>query len=356
MNLAGPRSREVLASSPTSTARPRASSTSTPSTPTVAGVPCLLLRIGFVGELGYEIHCPAAHGRARVGRDPARGIGGGAAAVRAGAAARAAAAEAARHRRPGHRLGVDAVRRRRWTGSSSSTRSRTSSAAGRSRTSRTRTRDARSSASRRRAASCRPRARSCSPRTARRPARSPARGARPSWARSIGMATVPAELAARRRADLDLRRRPHDRGDRHDQAVLRPRGRGAALVSLDFLAPARGASAPAALSPLDAATTAAGAAFEVRDGWRVPRASATRLPRRVRSRRGGLGRRLAPGASSSSRRRRRRRRAGRPRRWLELGRAVPDGGAWWCRVTPVRALVIGGPRARRVGRRCARST
>jgi sarcosine oxidase subunit alpha len=28
----------------------------------VAGVPCLLLRIGFVGELGYEIHCPSAHG------------------------------------------------------------------------------------------------------------------------------------------------------------------------------------------------------------------------------------------------------------------------------------------------------
>jgi sarcosine oxidase subunit alpha len=26
----------------------------------VAGVPCLLLRIGFVGELGYELHCPAA--------------------------------------------------------------------------------------------------------------------------------------------------------------------------------------------------------------------------------------------------------------------------------------------------------
>jgi sarcosine oxidase subunit alpha len=28
----------------------------------VAGVPCLLLRIGFVGELGYEIHLPAAAG------------------------------------------------------------------------------------------------------------------------------------------------------------------------------------------------------------------------------------------------------------------------------------------------------
>jgi sarcosine oxidase subunit alpha len=29
----------------------------------VAGVPCLLLRIGFVGEVGYEIHCAAAHGQ-----------------------------------------------------------------------------------------------------------------------------------------------------------------------------------------------------------------------------------------------------------------------------------------------------
>src|SRR5919107_1449439 len=28
----------------------------------VAGVPCLILRIGFVGEVGYEIHYPSAHG------------------------------------------------------------------------------------------------------------------------------------------------------------------------------------------------------------------------------------------------------------------------------------------------------
>ena len=28
----------------------------------VAGVPCMLLRIGFVGELGYEIHFPAGYG------------------------------------------------------------------------------------------------------------------------------------------------------------------------------------------------------------------------------------------------------------------------------------------------------
>jgi sarcosine oxidase subunit alpha len=27
----------------------------------VAGVPCRLLRLGFVGELGYEIHCPSAY-------------------------------------------------------------------------------------------------------------------------------------------------------------------------------------------------------------------------------------------------------------------------------------------------------
>ncbi len=26
----------------------------------MAGVPCLALRIGFVGELGYELHCPAS--------------------------------------------------------------------------------------------------------------------------------------------------------------------------------------------------------------------------------------------------------------------------------------------------------
>jgi sarcosine oxidase subunit alpha len=28
----------------------------------VAGVTCLILRIGFVGEVGYELHFPAAHG------------------------------------------------------------------------------------------------------------------------------------------------------------------------------------------------------------------------------------------------------------------------------------------------------
>ncbi len=33
-------------------------------TGTVAGIPSRLLRVGFVGELGYEIHCPSDHGEA----------------------------------------------------------------------------------------------------------------------------------------------------------------------------------------------------------------------------------------------------------------------------------------------------
>jgi sarcosine oxidase subunit alpha len=61
MNLAGPHAREVLA-------RLSALDVSSAAFPylavregDVAGVPCRLLRIGFVGELGYEIHCPAAY-------------------------------------------------------------------------------------------------------------------------------------------------------------------------------------------------------------------------------------------------------------------------------------------------------
>ena len=86
---------------------PRASPTSTRKQAQVAGVDALLLRIGFVGEVGYEIHFPAAYGEhvwdalvaagARpFGLEPQRDP---------------AAAEAARDRRPGHRLRVDALRR-----------------------------------------------------------------------------------------------------------------------------------------------------------------------------------------------------------------------------------------------------
>ena len=63
VNLAGPNARTALAKLtglrplerglPVSRRR---------ATPTIAGVPCLILRIGFVGELGYEIHYPTAAG------------------------------------------------------------------------------------------------------------------------------------------------------------------------------------------------------------------------------------------------------------------------------------------------------
>jgi sarcosine oxidase subunit alpha len=60
MNLAGPQARTVLGSL-------TKLDLSTASFPymamreaEIAGVPCRLFRIGFVGELGYEIHCPSA--------------------------------------------------------------------------------------------------------------------------------------------------------------------------------------------------------------------------------------------------------------------------------------------------------
>jgi sarcosine oxidase subunit alpha len=62
VNLAGPRAREVLAGltdvdiSAGGLPYLRAAQGS------IAGVPAILLRIGFVGELGYEIHVPAEYG------------------------------------------------------------------------------------------------------------------------------------------------------------------------------------------------------------------------------------------------------------------------------------------------------
>jgi sarcosine oxidase subunit alpha len=62
VNLAGPRAREVLS-------RLTALDLSSAAFPypavrqaEVAGVPCRLLRVGFVGETGYEIHCGSPHG------------------------------------------------------------------------------------------------------------------------------------------------------------------------------------------------------------------------------------------------------------------------------------------------------
>jgi sarcosine oxidase, subunit alpha len=62
VNLAGPRAREILSRLTDTDCSAEAFSYLDARQARVAGVPCLLLRIGFVGELGYEIHFPAAYG------------------------------------------------------------------------------------------------------------------------------------------------------------------------------------------------------------------------------------------------------------------------------------------------------
>ena len=62
VNLAGPRAREILARLTDVDLSPETFKYLDTRQAPVAGVPSLLLRIGFVGELGYEIHFPAAYG------------------------------------------------------------------------------------------------------------------------------------------------------------------------------------------------------------------------------------------------------------------------------------------------------
>jgi sarcosine oxidase subunit alpha len=62
VNLAGPRSRQVLARLTNLDLSPNVFPYLGAREAKVAGVPALLLRIGFVGELGYEIHYPAEYG------------------------------------------------------------------------------------------------------------------------------------------------------------------------------------------------------------------------------------------------------------------------------------------------------
>jgi sarcosine oxidase subunit alpha len=64
VNLAGPRAREVLAPLADADLSPEACPYMAAPRGAVAGIPALMLRIGFVGELGYEIHVPAEYGAA----------------------------------------------------------------------------------------------------------------------------------------------------------------------------------------------------------------------------------------------------------------------------------------------------
>jgi sarcosine oxidase, subunit alpha len=62
VNLAGPKARDILSRLTDLDVTPEGFTYLDAKQARVAGVPCLLLRIGFVGELGYEIHFPAAYG------------------------------------------------------------------------------------------------------------------------------------------------------------------------------------------------------------------------------------------------------------------------------------------------------
>jgi sarcosine oxidase, subunit alpha len=63
VNLAGPNARAILARASDLDCSNDAFKYMDAKRADVGGVACLLLRIGFVGEVGYEIHCAASHGR-----------------------------------------------------------------------------------------------------------------------------------------------------------------------------------------------------------------------------------------------------------------------------------------------------
>ena len=62
VNLAGPRAREILSQLTDLDCSAEGFKYLDAKQANVAGVPCLILRIGFVGEVGYEIHFASAHG------------------------------------------------------------------------------------------------------------------------------------------------------------------------------------------------------------------------------------------------------------------------------------------------------
>ncbi len=103
VNLAGPQAREVLQRLTEDEVADEDLKYLDARQIEVAGIPCLALRIGFVGELGYELHFPSPAGRVPVGPTRRRRR----ASLRARASANSEAREGARHRRPGHGLRVE---------------------------------------------------------------------------------------------------------------------------------------------------------------------------------------------------------------------------------------------------------
>jgi sarcosine oxidase subunit alpha len=62
VNLAGPKARAIMGALTDLDCSAEAFTYLDGKQGQIAGVPCLIMRIGFVGEVGYEIHCPAAQG------------------------------------------------------------------------------------------------------------------------------------------------------------------------------------------------------------------------------------------------------------------------------------------------------
>ena len=63
VNLAGPKAREIMAAVTDLDCSNEAFAYLDGKQARIAGVQCLILRIGFVGEVGYEIHFPSAYGQ-----------------------------------------------------------------------------------------------------------------------------------------------------------------------------------------------------------------------------------------------------------------------------------------------------
>ena len=240
-----------------------------------------LLRIGFVGELGYELHCAEPVRRAPLGRArrrPARRPFG----LEPQRILRLE--KAAHHRRPGHRLRVEPARRRTCRGSPSSTRT-TSSASGRSSTCRSAACASGSSASRWRTASL-PAEGAQVVRDGRPAGRVTSARRSEQLGKAIGLAWVPPELRrggrARSRSGSTARLEP---ARVRLRAVLRPR-RGAAArrepARLPLADRARARRSSRARSPLARALAGATASATCRSLGKLEVRGDVERPRRRR--------------------------------------------------------------------------
>ena len=125
-------------------------------------------------------------------------------------------------------------------------------------------------------------------------------------------------------------------------------------MSLAFLTPDAVGEAVAARSPMERLARAAGARFELRDGWNVAVAFGDPARERAllddgvafadRSHACKLELQASPAALAEIVA------AAAGGATLEPGHAVRAGGAWWCPVTPARVLVLGEPGAAHAAR------